>query len=662
MLPIYRKDLLLLSRILLSRLTRPNTVEINIIQDHLLESGQDRDINIERTFGRFVGCFYWCRDSICFYLAARSSPDEKISHLFVYYLNLGYKSIQEEDMTILSSYIPELKKPDHGIKLGVVDVICHSSGYSYLNLFLEAIEYTLGSHLIKQFKCSHTIEVETQDLSINPFASQYTINCNGILLQSSIEAFRDVADYYGVKFMISLNGEKLNNPEFALVKFRGHFIGIIFHRESRIVNCVTVHRDQLDDQESYDSFTRLVDSFYDIPIISHPITRLHYKCLAECDDKLFRYGLSLALTFAPHVFVGLKTNEMLYIIENRSPGQSSVETEANRRSSKKPSSRPSSCDSSVSTQVRSQYYTKLRVYNDGRGPEILSDVVNSQATEVVPHNDMRVEISFWREISKERQRIRDIIVPPVHKIDPISDFTQSYLKFMPCYYEAVQFMSELWSRYANTIVINAPRQAFEVTTDVQFIIYTSKTLSEEKDYLMIVDIINKEWIYLQLGNDPHKDPTKFEAITRRFRTIYFPEYANFIGRAVPIINGNCHEEYPRLHLLMSLYVMFRLFGYSIQLPQKVIFGEWELRKYASNICTQLQIANSEYNIDHNLVDSNGYLSEGAMQSLPSPLRLETGVVSKDQCMFCKRRGFNNLGRHMSMQHGGQAHLARSSRS
>lgn len=83
-----------------------------------------------------------------------------------------------------------------------------------------------------------------------------------------------------------------------------------------------------------------------------------------------------------------------------------------------------------------------------------------------------------------------------------------------------------------------------------------------------------------------------------------------------------------------------------------MYGEWEFRGYANNICTELQLVNAMHNISRGLIDEDGYLKVGAYESLSSPLSAVAAVVPKDQCMFCRKRGFNNLGRHMSMKHGG----------
>lgn len=657
MIPIYRDNLLLLSRVLLSRLTRPNTVETNIIDEHLREASSEPIIHLERVFGRFVGCFLSSDNSACFYLAARNAPDEQITHVFVYYMNMNHNCIQQGDIDILSKYIPELSKPDNNIKIGIVNVNCNSNSYHFLSIFLEAIDYTLGSNLIKHFKSLHIIEVEFKNSLANPLEVDKPCNCIGSINKSSLEEFDTITSRFGLQFMLCREGEELINPEVALVEFRSHFIGIIFHKDHKVVNYLVVHKDQLSDQESYDAFNGLIDSFYDINIVSHPITRLHYKDPLGCDSKLFRYGLHLALSFMPHIFVGLKTNEILNIVENRSMNRAcNIQGERDLRGSQ--SGRLVS-DSQVSSQSKANYFTRLNVYNDGRSPENLYNIIDRESA--FPRSDIKAEIFFWKEVSKERQRIRDLLIPPVHKIEPYNDLTQSYLEFMPCYRKAIITMAKLWSQYAETVVVDYQGEILDTQGEKRFVIHPSKTLDKEEDFLILIDTLNSEWIYLQPNNEHHRNSVLFEAIAKRFRLTLFPKYSDFIGRAVPIISGNCHENYPKLHLLMSLYVLFRLFRYGKQLPQRIIFGEWELRKYASNICTQLQVANSEHNIKNNLVDRNGYLFEEAMQSLPSPLPIETGVVPKDQCMFCKRRGFNNLGRHMSMSHGGQAQLASSSR-
>jgi hypothetical protein len=106
-----------------------------------------------------------------------------------------------------------------------------------------------------------------------------------------------------------------------------------------------------------------------------------------------------------------------------------------------------------------------------------------------------------------------------------------------------------------------------------------------------------------------------------------------------------------------MYYIAKSFQYSVQLPLKIVYNERDLRLYAHHYCLAVQVLNQEYNLDNNLISDDGGLLSGSRVSLPSPTQYERAVVPSDICPFCKKRGFTNLGRHMSMKHGGQAQTA-----
>lgn len=107
--------------------------------------------------------------------------------------------------------------------------------------------------------------------------------------------------------------------------------------------------------------------------------------------------------------------------------------------------------------------------------------------------------------------------------------------------------------------------------------------------------------------------------------------------------------------------MARISEYSIQLPRKIIYAEREFRHFCHNIYLNQQIVNHEYNLANNKVRPNGFLTRDAYRCPVTPIIFERSVVTSDQCPFCLKRGFKNLGRHMAMQHGGQAKIASHSR-
>lgn len=168
MYQIRRADLLIISRILFTRLARPSSISVDIIDYHLLRdeySTRDVLINITSSFGRFVGCFDLTpsRD-LCFYLAARNHPDQEISHIFVYYLNRDHKVIQINEMETIKKYNVDLKRLDPNVKFGVINVRCSIETNNQLSLFVEAISYSVGSQMIENF----------QELQIIDVVSDYT--------------------------------------------------------------------------------------------------------------------------------------------------------------------------------------------------------------------------------------------------------------------------------------------------------------------------------------------------------------------------------------------------------------------------------------------------------------------------------------------------------
>lgn len=316
---------------------------------------------------------------------------------------------------------------------------------------------------------------------------------------------------------------------------------------------------------------------------------------------------------------------------------------------------PETRSKTVSAPKSSQ--TRLRLNKDGRFDN-LDDDYDSQRTTIVAVNVWKTDLEILNDVSRERRSIKDSIIPPIHDMFPHSDYTQSYIKHFPTYKEALKLIVLIWNRYAPTVLFYDPLIAEDRMVQnrkgMRFLVYALESIFDGEDFLVIADQVKRKWIVISPSNRAVTDKFHYEVFERSLRS--FDELQGFTGEAI-LMTSSFHAQYTRLHLAMSLYVISRLFKYSVDLPQKVIYGEWELRRYAHNICAELQFINTQYNIDNNLVDDNGFLKEGAKESLPSPLVYEVSVVPKDQCMFCKKRYFNNLGKHLSMKHGQKAQFA-----
>lgn len=641
------------SRILLSRMIKPTTIDVAILDRETLSPG--KRVNFANICNRYIGCFDQRVDGkLCFYLAARQHPDSDITHLFIYYVNTGYKVIQDIDIDRLKMYIPNLTDDDCSMKIGIVEATCSAHPANYLSVLIEAIDFTIGHLLIENYVPLQIINAD-RGVCSSPFGSSQFYGNDSISPAFASELKR-LADRFCISFHL-LNGEtEVTEPGIGFIQVENQSVGYIYHRETQLVSYLLTHSGQFKDSPSYAIIKQHTLRCFSKGIRGFYCSRLVTNESIRPNDKLVYLMFKVALILSPHIMVVVNENDLLCLDEvldellSKSTGSfhPSISTQQAPVSASQDYSDPNQVATPNSRELifvsQNQPFEQSQLSNSS---------FDSNATDVIDDQEIQVELRLWSEVSLGRQKIRDSIVPPIHLIKPSGDLSRTYLKCFPSYQEAISCLGNLWNRYVATIVY--PKVACRldrepVQTDKRFSIYPVETTNGD-DCLVIVDQSEKEWIYLKPDNMAHKEGSYFDT-TCRYILLLFPELQNYTRRPV-IITSVFHEDYPKVHLLMSVYVISRLFRYAIQLPQKIIYGEWEFRKYASNICSELQFVNSRHNIEQGLY-VRGHLKAGALISYPSPLLIEPKVVPKDQCMFCKKRGFKQLGAHYSMRHGGNA--------
>lgn len=643
------------SLVLASRLTRPSTMDINIINPFRITP---QTCILEQLTGRFIGCFETRnKGDVCFYLVARHYPDSQIRFLFVYYMNQDHKEIQQWDIDMLKPYLRNIDSEVNPLQIGIINVKCSDDPWTHLSVLIEVIDFTIGYKMINNFQKLRYIDTDTRNLTVGPNKNCSLDHCEGVS-GISIENFSDWARNNDIIFKVVGYPREKFSGDATLVRINEHLVSILVDHASNTVNHLLTHRNQYSDLESYAKIVAWINQSLGNTQLRHICTRIIPNTYIRCDDRLVWEAWRLSHAFRPHVFSIIKYNELLYLagqpvdfwedyVHRKYIGPreySFIELKT-----------PADSDDNNIGQSASQMSIMFR--SDGRHTCEVCDY-DSQSTQVMEQHVWQQEWNVWLDVSKERRSIRDSLIPPVHRIRPHSDFTQTYLKYMICYKEALETACTIWNRYAPTVLNYQPLTILDRSVPLQrgarFIIIALQNPNELHDFLIIADKIQKRWVLISPDNLEHRNKDHFEVSRSTIRM--FDELSNYTYEAIPI-TSSFHREYPRVHLLMSLYVVSRLFRYSLELPKKIIYGESEFRKYASNICAELQIMNAQYNIDNNLVDESGRLLEGAYESLPSPLNYQLSVVPKDQCMYCKKRGFGNLGSHMSMRHGQKAQFA-----
>ena len=96
-------ELTVASQLLYRRLTRPANIDTTIL-NHV---EADSISNFKEVYGRFVGFFVKRPfDNACFVLLGREHPLEDVTHIYVYYLDSAYDSIQPSECQKVLSKLP----------------------------------------------------------------------------------------------------------------------------------------------------------------------------------------------------------------------------------------------------------------------------------------------------------------------------------------------------------------------------------------------------------------------------------------------------------------------------------------------------------------------------------------------------------------------------
>lgn len=123
-------DLILASRLLHYRLSRPTTIDVNILDP----TKADSPAGLNDLYGRFIGFFaFRANKDPCFMLFGRSDPTDDISHAFVFYLNSGHRIVQAPERAKLKPRLCE------DVQLSVINVISQAPRFCDLSILLQAV-------------------------------------------------------------------------------------------------------------------------------------------------------------------------------------------------------------------------------------------------------------------------------------------------------------------------------------------------------------------------------------------------------------------------------------------------------------------------------------------------------------------------------------------
>ena len=125
--------------------------------------------------------------------------------------------------------------------------------------------------------------------------------------------------------------------------------------------------------------------------------------------------------------------------------------------------------------------------------------------------------------------------------------------------------------------------------------------------VLILDTARSDWAYI----NPYFGP--INPLTRALNVVKL----NMLGVSCQecrliALTSYFHTDYPKIHVLMGLFNLGKLFKYAAILPRRVSYLERDFRHLCWRLCHALQIVNADYNLTHNFINENGYLTPGAV--------------------------------------------------
>lgn len=247
MIPISANDIILASGILVSRLTRPSTVNVTVLYSHLLEPS----FRFDKEYGRYVGIFSVSHlGKPCFFLASRSNPIAKFDHLFVYYMNQNHEPIQDREFDLLKRYLPYADRENKVVKVGIINVQCLLHPVTYLSILIEAVDYTIGQGLFYDYKPVQALRVDMTKLIIGTKDCNLS-HCDGVLTNEKRREILRLADQFALTVDFCRPDERPYDPDLIVYAARDHLIGIIISKEYQVINYIVTHRDQFVDETQY---------------------------------------------------------------------------------------------------------------------------------------------------------------------------------------------------------------------------------------------------------------------------------------------------------------------------------------------------------------------------------------------------------------------------
>lgn len=653
--------------ILRGRLATRIPIGVNIIHPYTAELPK----NLNDHPGRFVGYFRWVQNDMpSFVWLSRNIANFGISHVHIFYVNSKElpetKTVTKQDKTTFISK----GLPPH-TTFCAINVLTNFPPFMHLNALVQTLEVELLSQQLSLYP--YQVLGVTTSCSFKPLSnSRALIRCFGISEDpfERHEFWPSISElkYKWIDLVYGVT-EKGQSPDFDVARinltFLGyqHFVYGIHYRCIKALMLIIPHPHMFRFENQIKDFLEWLKNLfrsYKFKFIG-PI-RYHGSSNVKCSDEELLRACLLALEYPMNI---IKHCDIAATInEDYFTRMTSINNPESQFSSS--SVAGSSHNLSSIPQVSFNGDGEGELIGHGTAYMNISDPgVSTECIDVFDPEDLRSTLD--NAVSQRNVRLVEFHlhpgkVPQLEKVDHYDDVNGDYLLSMSMFDSCIHQCLSSWKSFATYKVLDTVKLDDVCSWllglyDEDFVI---QPVLDEDGVLMVIILDNnqRKWYYL---NPYFSENTAYSKMTSYISTEGLVTAA-LPGRAISM-TSYFHQRFVKVHLLMCLYTIGGYFKYAVLMPRRVFYLERDFRQFCWIIYGTLMEVNADYNIKHGLIQANRYLQpeSGGMRTVGTSVAYIPAVVSREECPFCGRRDFNNIGRHMSMAHGNQAKMARAAR-
>lgn len=666
--------------LLMHRLYQPATYSTSIVRLELAVTTTRED-----HFGYYVGYFFICQGHTYFILYARHNEAGSCACVYLITVNNPLDVYPVDAQVEAARFMTN--NAGRPRNYAIINVTHKEHSYYNLAAFLEVIPRVICPAL--RYKIKLRRDIRLKSVPIRAYEGIKMSLSADDLLNKRIQLFNRA----GLKVVSCEEGhvpdELPSDWNLLIIKGFEHYYYALNNTEAGTINLILPHEFQVD-VEQVELLRAQLSSHLRDPMQPLSLTRMQLNG-GSCRDSTALDGLMQCIDLLPCSLFWLRLTDVMsyrrpgawrvgYFSVGYQPPDDDTPTQRVRElrsispqadwsqvSSSASQSGRSLANSSQATILYSQSGLAQSIDHDACEPS--QHLVSRQESPFLfEDGDLNADPVFTQSQEQVRAGVADITsslnqltseLPKVNLIavdDPLGDA----LKRKDIFGMLLPTVLAEWDKHVK--LVRVPLSSMKNWRDDKVPLRLSgcdleicPIIDEDTTVVLIFDVQKRQWHYL----NTHPDPSRVEEQYQEITSLLVKSYPRLESSAHYVISSTnyFHKSYTRIHLLMALHTIGNLLKYTRMMPKKTVYTEKSFRLYCWAICSQLQLKNYQHNRAHNLIDINGELLEGAYVSYSSRVQFERSVVATHGCMICGARGFNNMGRHLSMAHGGQARLA-----